>query len=414
MKKPTLWRKNYILLTLASTFGSIGGIAGSYALSFLVFDKTGSTLATGLLTALQIVPHFLLPILLAPVMDRLPRKPFLVFGDLFGALMYCLAAIYLHNFEFSYPTYLVFSLIVNCVNALDSLAYTCFFPKTIPEGFEDKGYTVSAMLYPVLNVLMMPLAALLMDTIGVANILFIQSGMSVFAAITENFIKIDEKVTFSGEKIGLSLWIKDFKEGFSYLKGEKGLLNIYINDAYGNGMYMGCGPLQVAFFRTTPGFSAQLYAYFSAVEFIGRSLGGFYRYNSNMKPQKRRKFVYIVQQFYNVMDGALLWLPYPLMLLNRSLCGFLGINSATVRSSSIQQYMPETYRARVNAFSGAISCIAGSIGALLIGALGELVGYRFAMTIAAVLGIVVCWLTTGRNKKELEKIYLYSADNASL
>lgn len=413
MKNPTLWSKNYILLTLASTFGSIGGIAGSYALSFLVFDKTGSTLATGLLTALQIVPHFLLPILLAPIMDRLPRKPFLVFGDLFGALMYAFAALYLHNFEFSYPMYLVFSLIINCVNALDSLAYTCFFPKTIPEGFEDKGYTISAMLYPVLNVIMMPLAALLMDTIGVANILFIQSGMSVLAAITENFIKVEEKVELSGEKTGFSLWLDDFKKGFAYLKGEKGLLNIYANDAYGNGMYMGCGPLQVAYFRTAPGLSAQLYAFFSAAEFIGRSLGGLYRYNSNMKPQKRRKFVYFVQQFYNAMDGVLLWLPYPLMLLNRSVCGFLGINSGTVRASSIQQYLPEEYRARVNAFSGAISCIAGSIGALLIGALGELVGYRIAMTMVAAGGMFVCWLTTGRNKKELDKIYLYNAENVS-
>jgi len=283
-------------------------------------------LATGFLSAIQIIPHFLLPILIAPWMDRKPRKPFLVGGDLIGGLLYALAALYLHNFNFSYPGYLAFSIVVNCVNAFDSLAYNCIFPKVIPAGFEEKGYTVSAMLYPVLNVLIMPVAALLMDTIGIANILFLQSIMSILAAITESGIKITENISCIHGKSGFSLWIEDFIDGFRYLKGERGLLNIYTYDAVVNGASMGYGPIQVAFFRTTPGFSASSYALFSAAEFIGRSIGGAVRYKLNMKPEKRRKFVYIVQQFYNIMDSILLWLPYPAMLINRGICGFLGIN----------------------------------------------------------------------------------------
>ncbi len=407
MKKSTLWSRNYTLLMLASMCGAIGGIAGSYALTFLVFDETGSTLATGFLASLQILPHFILPIFIAPIMDRFPRKPFLVGGDLFGGILYAIAAIYLSNFQFSYVGYLIFSLIVNSVNAFDSLAFNCIFPKTIPAGFEDKGYTVSAMLYPVMNMLIMPVAAFLMDTIGVANILFIQSGLSILAAIIESGIKLDETRRISTEKTGFSLWIQDLKDGFRYLKGEKGLLNIYAYDAYTNGAFTGTSPILVAFFRMTPGFSAQMYAYFSAAEFIGRTIGGTVRYHTNMKPQARRRFVYFVQQIYNVMDGILLWLPYPAMLINRSICGFLGINSATVRASSIQQYLPEEYRARVNAFSNAAVCIASSVGALLFGAMGEVLDYRITMAVAALFGVVVCYITVGRNKKELDKIYLH-------
>lgn len=407
MKKKTLWSKNYSLLMLASTMGSIGGIAGSYAMSFLVFDETGSTLATGFLTALQIVPHFLIPILIAPWMDRRPRKPFLVGGDLIGGVLYSLAAIYLHNFEFSYLGYLAFSLVINCVNAFDELAFNCIFPKVIPSGFEDQGYTVSAMLYPVLNVLMMPLAAWLMDAAGVANILFLQGGMSILAAFTESGIRIRETYNTAAEKSGLSLWLQDFKDGMRYLKEEKGLLNIYAYDAVANGASRGMSPILVAFFRSTPGFSAQLYSYFSAAEFIGRSVGGAFRYRNTMKPEKRRRFVYFVQQFYNAMDGILLWLPYPAMLVNRCICGFLGINSATVRASSIHQYLPEEYRARVNAFSTAAICITGSAASMIFGILGEFLDYRLTMTVIAAASMLACWLTTGRNKEVLEKIYLH-------
>lgn len=410
MRKPTLWRKNFILLMLASAFGSMGGIAGSYALDFLVFDKTGSTLATGFMVSLQFIPHFLLPILIAPLMDRLPRKPFLVGGDVVGSIIYFFAALYLKNNAFSYPVFLGFSLLINSVNAIDSLSYNCIFPKTIPEGFEDKGYAVSAMLYPVLNVLMMPVAAYLMDIIGVANILLFQSGMMMLAAITESGIKIAEKIDRSKEKTGISGWFADFKAGFAYLKGEKGLLNIYAYDAVSNGTYSGIGQIQVAFFRTAPGFSAQLYAFFSVVEFAGRTLGGVFRYVSHMKAEKRRKFVYFVQQFYNFMDAILLWLPYPAMLVNRGVCGFLGINSGTVRASSVHRYLPEEYRARVNAFANAWVCIAGCVGALLIGALGEILDYRLTMTVVAVFSAAACWFTTGRNKAHLQKIYMYSEE----
>ncbi len=410
MNAKTLWSKNYCLLIFASVCGAIGGIASSYALSFLVFDKTGSTLATGFLASLQILPHFLLPILIAPIMDRLPRKPFLVGGDIAGGVLYALAGLYLTKFEFSYAGYLVFSLIINSVYAFDSLAYNCIFPKTIPAGFEDKGYTVGAMLYPVLNMLIMPVAAVLMDTIGVANILFIQSLLSITAAAIESNIKIEETYTKSIEKHGISLWIQDFRDGFVYLKGEKGLLNIYTYDAFSNGAYNGIAPIFVAFFRYTPGFSAVMYAYFSVAEFIGRTIGGAVRYRTNMKPEKRRRFVYFVQQFYNAMDAILLWLPYPVMLINRSICGFLGINSATVRSSSIQKYLPEEYRARVNAFSGAAVCVAGSISGLLFGAIGEILDYRITITIVSLVGILVCWLTVGRNKETLNQIYMYSPE----
>lgn len=404
--RKTLFSRNFILLMAASTLGAIGGIAGSYALSFMVFDETGSTLATGVVASIQILPHFMIPVLIAPLMDRLPRKPFLVYGDLLGGILYGLAGLYLRHYSFSYVGYLAFSLLINSVNAFDSLAFNCIFPKTIPEGFEDKGYTVSSMLYPVLNVLMMPVAAVLMDSIGVGNILLMQSILSFAASVTENAIIIDETNRFDVKKSGLSLWWKDFKDGWTYLKGERGLCNIFAYDAVANGSGTGFGPILVAFFRTAPGYSATMYAFFSAAEFIGRSIDGVVRYTREMKPEKRGKFVYFVQQFYNFMDMILLWLPYPLMLVNRGICGFLGINSATVRASSVHQYLPDEYRARVNAFTSAWIYIFGSLASIIFGAMGELLDYRTTMTGISFICIFLCWFTVGRNHQYIQKIYL--------
>ena len=87
-KGPVLWTKNFTLLTLASAIGSAGGIAGSFALSFFVFDETGSTLASSLVIAVQLIPHVFVPLFAAPLMDRLPRKAFLVGSDVCNGIIY--------------------------------------------------------------------------------------------------------------------------------------------------------------------------------------------------------------------------------------------------------------------------------------------------------------------------------------
>ncbi len=116
--KQTLWIRNFNLLISATTLGAIGGIAGSFALSFLVFDETGSTLASALTIALQLIPSTLIPILVAPWMDRLPRKKFLVAGDVCNGIIYTLLGIWLLYFEFSYIGYLAVSLALACVSAV--------------------------------------------------------------------------------------------------------------------------------------------------------------------------------------------------------------------------------------------------------------------------------------------------------
>lgn len=405
MEKQTLWTKNFCLLTFASILGAVGGIAGGYAMGFLVYDETGSTLATGLLVAIRVIPQFLLPILIAPWMDRLPRKPFLVYGDFLAGILYALCGLYLSKYPFSYIGYLVFSLVLSSIGAMDSLAYSSIYPQVIPKGFEEKGYSFSGMLYPVMSVLIMPAAALLMDTIGTANVLLIQSVLSIVAAILENAISIAPDKQETRKIQTISQWYHDLLDGFRYIKGERGLLSIYAYMAVTNGAATGYGPVLTAFFRTAPGYTAMMYSLFSVAEFTGRTLGGIIHYHVKIPEKKRFGFAFVVYQVYEWLDAILLWIPYPLMLVNRGICGFLGINSATLREAAVQRYIPDEYRARVNAFQEATISAVGSVLAVAVGSLGEVLGNRGALTVTALFCILFCWLTIWRNRAEVNKVY---------
>ncbi len=405
MSTAKLWTRNFRLVILASAMGTLGSIAGGFALAFLVFDETGSTLASALIVAIQLIPNLLLPILIAPVMDRLPRKSFLVAGDAANAVLLAGMGIWLLLFDFSYVGYLAISLLLSCLGAIDELAFTSIYPELIPEGAEEKGYAVSSMLYPVLKVIMTPLAAVLLDTIGVAWILIAQSGLSLAAAVTESCIRLDETERKQHTPYTPRAWIEDIREAVQYLKKERGLRSIYDYMAVTNGVSSGFSPILVAFFRTFPGFTAAMYSAFSVVEFAGRTIGSAMQYRIKIPAKKKYGFTFFVYQFYEVMDMCLLWLPYPLMLINRGICGFLGSNSAILRSAAVQRYIPEKLRSRVNAFIGVLLTVGSSIFSLLMGFLGEILDYRWCVTIGGTVALLACWLLIWRRRSDVRKVY---------
>lgn len=207
--KQTLWTREFTRITAATALGAAGGIISQFALSFLVFDETGSTLAAALVVAIQLIPMVLLPLVVAPMMDRLPRKPFLVWGDLLNGVCYAGAGLFLLHSSFSYIAYLAFSLLVSCLGAFDELAYNSFYPLLLPKGQEERAYTVSAMLYPILKVLMMPLAAVLYDKLGVGRLLLIQAALSVLAAFLESRIRVQESRRDQEPLLSLKTWWRE-------------------------------------------------------------------------------------------------------------------------------------------------------------------------------------------------------------
>lgn len=217
---------------------------------------------------------------------------------------------------------------------------------------------------------MMPLAALLYDTLGVGRLLLIQAVLSVLAALIENSIHVQENRRDQEPLLSLKTWWRDVREAADYLRQERGLHGLYTYMAVTNGMAMGYAPCSLlssarrraspppcipfSLWRSSPGVpSAEL----SATAFLPE--------------RKRFSFLFGVYQTYELMDACLLWLPYPLMLVNRALCGFLGIQSATIRQAAVQRYIPDRLRARLNAYESLLCTAAGAVLSLAIGALGR-------------------------------------------
>ncbi len=403
--QPTLWTKNFTTLIVASALGAIGNIAGDFAISFLIYDETGSVLASALTFAIGLIPGFLIPLVISPWMDRLPRLPFLVWDDAVAGILYLLAGAYLLFQPFTYSGYLIFSLLINCLGALDSLAFQSIYPKLIPQGMEEKGYAISASLYSVIQVLVAPLAAVLLDLVGVPVIIMAEGVCCLLTSLLESTISLKEETRLDGKKFSFRLWWQDLKEAAIYVKQEPGLRGIYGYVAVTNGFFGGYQSLFVAFFRTAPGLTAAMYSLFSGAEFIGRTLGSSLCYRYQMPPKKKFGFSFLVYLFYDLMDAVLLWLPYPMMLANRGICGFLGMISGTLRNAAVQRYIPDTMRSRLNAFENILILSASGILSLLVGVMAETMDLRLCMSLCGVACMAVCWAAIWKNRKSIRHIY---------
>ena len=402
--KNTLWTKNFTIITLGTVISAIGGVAMGFALSFVVFDNTGSTLMMSLFAAASSLPGIILPVLLSPYLDNFRRKPVIVGLDYLSAVIYLLFGSYLLKHTFSLPLYLLFSLACGSIGSVYNLAYESLYPNLIPEGFAQKGYTVSGMLYPTVTMVMTPVASILYTRLGL-GVLCIGEGLLLAAAASvETQIRVEEH-TKPGGKFSFSDYIGDFKEGFRYLKKEKGLLRIYGYMPITQGISQATEPLIRAWFRTAPGLNLTMYALFTTAEFIGRSIGGLVHYKFEIPPEKRFSLAYLVYVTYNIMDTVLLWLGFPLMLVNRGICGFLGINSATLRASSVQNYLPDNMRAKVNAVFNMLYALVPTLLTLAVGALGEMMDYRLCVTLVSAAGLLPCYLIMWRGRGDVKKVY---------
>lgn len=332
-----------------------------------------------------ILPDVLLPIFIAPFIDKAGKKKWILGMDLMLAVVYAGMGFWVGRHTFHFLLYLLFTLTVGTISVIYRLAYASWYPDLIPRGMEQKGYAVSSTLYPTVIIVMSPIAAFLYENLTIDRIFFLVTGITLCSVMTESLIREAKKAAASSYT--LRQYCTDIREGFSFLKKEKGIRNIYANMSVMQGTSNGLSIITQVYFQTQPYLGATMLGFLISSEMTGRLLGGLLQYKKEVPVNKRYPFTKAVYLIYSLADMALLFLPYPAMLANRFFCGSLGICSATIRESAVQSYLPEQMRARVNAFFNVLFAVGGAAFQFLAGALGQLIPYRAVAVLLGGMGV---------------------------
>ena len=403
MKKETLWTKNFTYITTASVLSIIGGEVMNLPLSLLVFEKTQSTMLSAIILICGMLPDVLLSVIVAPFIDKGKKKRWIVGLDTLMMMLYIIMGVWIANHEFQYMVYVVLSLVLGTISVFYRLAYGAWYPSLIPVGFEQKGYAISATIYPLITIVMAPVATFLYETVTMSTLFFLVAGILMISILIESRIEENRKV--EKQVYTLKQYKEDIKEGFRYLKKEKGITNIYTYMAVSNGTYEGSYIALQAYFQTNPMLSVTMLGFLRSAEMVGRVFSGIFQYRFEIPAKKRFGLTKVVYITYQLADMILLFTPYPAMIVNRFICGGLGNTSATVRETAVQSYLPDNMRARVNAVFNAVFSVGGILFQIFAGMLGERLPYRTVIIIMGMIGLAAIWVFIIQPGDENRKVY---------
>ena len=406
MKTETLWTKNFTCITLATILSIIGGEVMTLPLSLMVFENTGSTMLSAVIMICGLLPDILLSVVVAPFIDKGKKKRWIVGLDILMMGIYLMMGLWSAGHEFQYSVYVILSLLVGTISVFYRLAYGAWYPDLIPVGFEQKGYAVSGAIYPFIIIVMSPVATFLYEKISMSKLFFLVAMVSSISILIESQIQeSDKKENQTKDKYTFLQYKQDVKEGFTYLKKEKGIRNIYTYMAITSGTGEGTLIAIQAYFQTSSVLSVTMLGFLKSAEMVGRVLSGVFQYRVEIPAKKRYGLTKVVYITYQIADMILLFTPYPLMIVNRFLCGGLGNTSATVRETAVQSYLPENIRARVNALFNSIFSIGGISFQFLAGVLGEVLPYRMVILFMGIISLIAVWVLIIIPDKENRKVY---------
>lgn len=400
----TLWTKNYTTITIGTIISAIGGVGLNFALSVLIYNQTQSTMLSAIFSATIMLPNLLLPLLVGPIIDKFSRKKIIVLSDLLMGVLFLLIAYATKDGYFNYTAYLVLGIVIASNGVVYHIAYESLFPELIPDKMMQKGYAVSSLIYPTVNTIMFPVAAVLFNRYGPAGIFLIEGILLIIASLFEMQIQLQEK-HLNNLAIGAQSFKAMVSEGFSYLSKEKGLLSIFLFFFVFMMAGEGLNVLMYPFFENHPTLTVNHYAWAISFITVGRLIGGLMHYVLKVPTNKRFMVAAIVYFSLNFLNAILLLVPYPLMLVVQVISGILSINSFNIRMSSVQSYVPAEKRGRINGFYQIMTATGMIIGRLFAGYVGEWFVYTDIIIFMSVVGLMAFFIFIYANKKHVSAVY---------
>lgn len=402
--KKGLWNKDFTLITTSSILSAIGGEAIMVPVSLLVFDQTSSTFLSAVILVLGMLPDTLISIFSSPIIERSNKRTVMAAMEALTAGTYIVMA-YLTRSGFSYSLYVVFTLVIATLSVFYRLAYEALFIDTVAPGLENKAYSISSLVYPVVTVAITPISTILYTAVPMSTIFIISSFLSLMPSLMILFISATGSDEEEKTRITLKGYIDDLKDGLLFFRQEKGIRNIETYIAITSGASGSITLLVQAFMQSNPALGVLYFGLVKSLEMAGRLAGGIFQYVKKIPARWRFAITVAVYLVYDISDSILVFLPIAVILFLRFISGTLGQVSATIRMTATMNYLPRKYRVRTNAIFSFLCSLSYIVFQLLAGVLGEVMEYGKATLIIGSVSVTSMLFLIVAGKKHTKPVY---------
>ena len=401
-----LWTKNFSIITIGTIISMMGNAVSNFALGLVVFNNTNSTLLYSLFIILSTIPRVLVPMIAGPFVDNHSRKNIIVNIDTIYGFLFLLFSYITYIGFFNYGVYIALGMVLGSLDSFYSVAYESLYPEFISKGNFSKAYSISSLIYPIANTIMIPIAAFVYESVGVAPLFafncitfFITQAVERLIDADETHLKVRNKELSNKQRT----YATDFKEGISYIKNEPGLIAITAYFFVSNLTGSSTQTLLLPYFTSLNMISQ--YSILMSISTFGRIIGGLLHYRFKYPTHQKFNIALFVYISISFIEGTVLFMAYPVMAIMNFLVGILGVTSFNIRISGTQNYISTEKRGRFNGMFMMITMLGSVIGQFISGILGDIFPIPYVISgfmIANVIGALGIML---RNKSHVEKIY---------
>ena len=217
---PRLWTMIFPASQPPPFWSAIGGEAMNPPISLLVFDKTQSTLLSAVILVCGMLPDMILPILIAPLIDKGGKKKWIIgLGYSTGLHLRGPWDCGLQAMPLPLGLYVIFTLIVGTVSVFLPSGLPSLVPDLIPAEPSKKAIPSCHPFTPWSAILMAPVAAFLYERVSMGALFCAVAGLTLVSVVVEGCIREVQKPR--AESYTLRQYRSDIREGFAYLKKKK-------------------------------------------------------------------------------------------------------------------------------------------------------------------------------------------------
>lgn len=400
-----LWTKNFTIITLGTVVSMLGNAISGFALGLLVLDYTGSTFLYALYMVMYNVPKVIAPTLAGPFLDKFSRRKTIYMLDFFSAVLYGSFALLIWNGQFNYGFLIVGCLLLGTIDSIYQVAYDSFYPMLISEGNYTKAYSIQSTLES-LSLFMIPVSAFLYNQVGIAPLFFANMVSFFIAAVMETQIRKEETyVKKEEEAFGLAQYRKTFREGLSYLRLERGLLAVtlyFMVNSFASGAF---STVVLPYFKMNYDNGEYVYIFTMGWMTIGRLLGGAVHYRIHFPVEKKFAIALSVYLISSLIEGVVLYMPIPVIMLLCFVEGLLGVTSYNIRISATQSYVPDEKKGRFNGIFQMAMTTGLLFGEFFSGVLTVFLPERATLCGFMAISFIAALVLIYGNRSHVKKIY---------
>lgn len=380
----SLKSRNFKLFFYGQSISLIGTWMQKTAVSWLVYQLTGSALLLGVVGFVSLIPSLLLSPYAGSLVDRHNRYRILVITQVASMMQAgALAGIIFFGYH-NILLIILLSLIQGIINAFDMTCRQSLMVEMVDDK-EDlpNAIALNSTMVNFARIAGPAVAGIILSAFG-TDFCFIGNFLSYIPVLICLFMmKLEVTVIHKSEK---SIWA-ELEEGFKYVSGDKDLSSMILVLGMSSLFVMPFNTLMPMFAKDIFNGDARTFSWFESAAGLGSILSAIYL--ANLK--NSNGLIKMVAIAGVILGGSLLFLAYapqlPFALFFMTLAGVGMMAQTSAINTYIQTHSIPEMRGRaisyyVMAYQGIIP-----IGSLLIGWAANLIGPRPAIFIEGTIGI---------------------------